>query len=573
MSLHLVRLLSRVAALLVMLAAVLSPRTAAADDGGEHEYDVVVYGGTAAGVTAAIAADRMGKSVALVCPDTHIGGMTVSGLGWTDSKNGNAVGGLSREFYHRVWQYYRDPAVWKQSTRDGYKDNGSQPGNPAMNDQQQVMWTFEPHAAEKVIDAWLDDSGVEVYRDHWLDRDSGVVVEDGTIRQIKMIDGTAFSAKVFIDAGYEGDLMAAAGVSHDIGRDARSDYDEALNGIRFEIKGVDRYYHGDAFIGISPYVRPGVPGSGFLPGVEGMMPEDEQLGDADDRLQSFNFRLCLTAQPNNRVQIEKPADYDEAEYELLLRLFDAGHPSSFTDQEMPNYKTDSNNRGVVSFDYVGGNFNEDEGWNYSEASYDKRREIYEDHKRYQMGLLWTLANNPRIPADQRQRNGRYGLAKDEFVDNDNWPDQMYVREARRLKGEFTMTAHHVRLNEEVPKPIGLGSYSLDSHVVRRVVVDDTIVAEGGFYEFWDKPYPIGYGSLVPRRDEMTNLLVPVTLSASHAAFGSIRMEPTYMILGHTSGVAAALAIDKDAAVQNLDYDALARTLREQGQLLVPSDMK
>lgn len=532
------------------------------------EYDIVIYGGTAAAVVAAIQADRMGLSAALVSPDRHLGGMTSSGLGWTDSKNGDAIGGLAREFYHRIWQHYQQPNAWKYTERAEYARRMiAQPGR-AVDDSQQVMWLFEPHVAEAVFDRWLADCGVAVHRDEWLDRQSGVEVRNRRIRLIRTLSGRQYAARVYIDATYEGDLMAAAGVSYRIGRDAVAEYDEPLNGIRFE-KPDARDFKDDAFIGIDPYVEPGDPTSGFIAGVEGEMPPGEREGGRDTRLQSFNFRLCLTTVEENRVPIDRPTQYDESDYELLLRLYEAGRPSGLTADKMPNAKTDSNNLGVMSFDFVGGNYSTSEGWNYSDADYDERRRIIQAHRDYQLGFLWTIMNHPRVPQQDREKWSRYGLAADEFADNGNWPYQLYVREARRMQGRAVMTQHHVQRKSgyEVADAIGLGSYSLDSHDVRRVVIDGQIRSEGGYYVSWHTPYPIALGAILPRREEVRNLVVPVTLSATHAAFGSIRMEPTYMILGQSAATVAAIATRGRLAVQDVPYDALRKRLLADGQRL------
>lgn len=531
-----------------------------------QEYDIVVYGGTAAGVVAAIEADRQQMRVALVSPDTHLGGLTSHGLGWTDSKQGKAIGGLAREFYHRVWRHYRDPAAWTRVDRETYARRvNAQPGR-TIDDEQEVMWTFEPHVAEKIFDDWLKETKVDVYRDEWLDRGpGGVTVHDKRIRQFRTLSGKTFAGKMFIDTTYEGDLMAAAGVTYRIGRDAASEFGEMYNGIFFELEG--KRNKDDKCDPISPYVVPGDPGSGFIAGIEGELPPNEKAGDADRRLQSFNLRLCLTDDPTNRMPINQPDNYNPADYELLLRLYELGHECGFSTQEMPNRKTDSNNHGVMSLDFVGGSFNMKEGWIYSEASYEKRREIAEAHRAYTHGLLYTIMNHPRVPAEARAKWSRWGLAADEFVDNGHWPRQIYVREARRMVGEMMMTMHHVDHKEPIPDPVGQGSYSLDSHVVRRVVVNGKIRNEGGFYSWRDVPYPVSYRALVPKRDEIQNLFAPVTLSATHVAFGSLRMEPTYMILAHSSATAAAIAIRENVAIQDVPYDILSRTLKEQGQVL------
>lgn len=541
--------------------------------GADEPYDLVIYGGTGAAVTAAVQARRMGRSVALVCPETHLGGLTTSGLGWTDSKNGSAIGGLAREFYHRIWQFYADPGVWTQEMRDVYlaRRIAAQPG-PAIDEPRQVMWTFEPHAAERVIEAWLAAEKVPVFRGEWLDREKGVIKHGAQIIAIRTLSGKIFRGRMFIDAGYEGDLMAAAGVRYRVGRDSAREFSEPLNGIRFPVQGVDRYYHG-AYAGVDPYVTAGKSGSGLLPGIESEWDGTRAafpLGEADpQRLQSFNYRLCLTREPKNRIPIARPDGYDERQFELLFRLFAAGEKPGFTTQAVPNRKTDSNAVGRMSGDFVGGSFSVAEGWTYSDASYERRRQVLDAHRRYQQGLFWTLQNHARIPAPVRQELAAWGLSRDEFAENDHWPYQLYVREARRMVGLTTVTQHHVQKKPgyAVSDPIGLGSYSLDSHVIRRIMVDGKIYDEGGFYVWWDKPYPIPYGCIVPQKSDAANLLVPITLSATHAAFGSIRMEPTYMILGQAAATAAVLALQSGVAVQEVDYTALAKRLTADGQRL------
>lgn len=535
------------------------------------KFDLVVYGGTAAAVSAAIQADRMGLRTALVSPDKHLGGMVSSGLGWVDSKDGRAVGGLAREFHKRVWRHYRKPESWTRSNRDEYQARvHAQPG-PTIDDKEEVMWTFEPHVAEQIFDDWLAETKVTVFRDEWLDRSpNGVSVEEGRIIGFHTLSGRRFEGAMFIDATYEGDLMAAAGVTYRVGRDAASEFNESLNGLYFKKPGM-MYADGaiKSYANVDPYVVPGDPESGLIKGIEGPLKPEENLGDPDGRLQSFNLRLCLTNDPSNRVAITPPPNYKESDYELLLRVYEGGTECGFSTQEMPNAKTDSNNHGSFSLDYVGGNYSVAEGWNYSEASYEHRARILQDHQDYTRGLLWTIMNNPRIPAEDRAKWSTWGLCADEFTDNDHWPHQVYVREARRMWGTTIMTQHHVQCvpGYEIADSIGLGSYSLDSHNIRRVIVEGKIRAEGGFYLFSKQVYPISYGAIIPKRGEVTNLLVPVTVSATHAAFGSIRMEPTYMILGQSAATAAALALRGKTSVQDVPYAELAERLSADGQVL------
>lgn len=537
--------------------------------------DIVVYGGTCSGITAAIQAKRMGKSVVLVCPEEHLGGLTISGLGWTDTKDTDCIGGMAREFYHRIWVYYNDPAAWVYQSRSSY--NPSWQAGPAIQDASETMWTFEPHAAEAVFEQWLAEAGVTVVRNRWLDRGPGGVVKAGNrITEIKTLahdedlgftPAETYTGKMFIDASYEGDLMASAGVSYRIGRDAKSEYNETLNGIYFKSSNLSP--SNSPYYGIDPYVVEGDSSSGFIAEIEDEFTDMSRIGQEDDRLQAFNFRMCLTDVAANRVPIPQPAGYDEAQYELLLRLYEAGQNPGFTTQRMPNLKCDNNNSGLMSLDWPGGNFSMEDGWVYSEATYTERMNYIQRQRNYQQGLLWTMLYHPRVPATIRASRTKWGLSKDEFADNENWPYFSYVREARRLEGEMVMTEHHVKMASgyAVTDSIGQGSYSLDSHVVRRVVIDGTIWDEGGFYLWWSDGYPISYRAILPKQQEAANLLVPVCVSASHAAFGSIRMEPTYMILGQSAATAAALAIDYEYDLQQVPYDLLRTQLLSDGQRL------
>lgn len=538
-------------------------------------YDIVVYGGTCSGITAAIQAHRMGKSVVLVCPEKHLGGLTISGLGWTDTKDTNCIGGMAREFYHRIWVYYNDPEAWVYQSRSSY--NVSWQAGAGIQDAAQTMWTFEPHAAEDVFEQWLTESGVTVVRNRWLDRDPGGVLKQGNrITAIKTLSydpdfgftaAETYTGKMFIDASYEGDLMASAGVSYRIGRDSNSEYNETLNGITFKSSNLSP--SNSSYKGIDPYVVPGDPTSGLIAQIEGEFTDRSQIGKGDHRLQSFNFRMCLTDVAANRAAIPKPAGYDEKDYELLFRLYEAGQDPGFTTQRMPNLKCDNNSSGLMSLDWPGGNFSIQDNWVYSEASYTDRMNYIRRQRNYQQGLLWTMLYHPRVPAAARASRVKWGLSKDEFSDNENWPYFSYVREARRLEGEMAMTEHHVKMASGylVSDSIGQGSYSLDSHVVRRVVIDGAIWDEGGFYLWWSNGYPISYRSILPRQQQAANLLVPVCLSASHAAFGSIRMEPTYMILGQSAATAAALAIDYGYDLQQVPYGLLRTQLLRDGQRL------
>ncbi len=524
-------------------------------DAPVHEADLIVYGGTSAGVVAAVQASRMGKSVILVGPDQHLGGLTSGGLGWTDSGNTDAIGGVAREFYHRVWQHYQQDDAWKWQSREEYGNTGQ--GTPAMDGDQRTMWIFEPHVAEQVFDEWVDEAGITVHRDRWLDRKDGVTKDGTRITEIRMLNGDTYRGKMFIDATYEGDLMAAAGVSYHVGREANSVYDEKWNGIQTGVLHHGHWFKSD----ISPYVIPGDPSSGLVPRISPDPPGEKGAGD--HRLQAYCYRMCLSNHPENRIPFPRPAGYDSTQYELLVRVFDSGWRETFNKFDpIPNHKTDTNNHGPFSTDNIGMNYD------YPEASYTRRAEILAEHRIYQQGLMYFLQNDPRVPEDVRADMAQWGLAADEFVDNNNWPHQIYVREARRMVGEYVMTEHETLGKREVPQPIGMGSYTLDSHNVQRYVKPDGFVQnEGDIGVHPGNPYRIAFGSILPKQEEATNLLVPVAVSASHIAFGSIRMEPVFMILGQSAATTAAMAMDAGEGVQEVDYPKLRERLVADGQRL------
>jgi hypothetical protein len=519
------------------------------------EYDIVIYGGTSAAVTAAVQAKRMGKSVAIVCPDRHLGGLSSGGLGWTDSGSKEVIGGLSREFYQRVYDHYQNSDAWKWQDREEYGNAGQ--GTPAIDGDARTMWIFEPHVAEEIFEAFVSENNIPVFRNEWLDRQSGVEMNGTRISTITTLSGKRYSAKVFIDATYEGDLLASAGISYHVGREAGDAYGETWNGVQVGTLHHKHWFASD----ISPYVVPGDPSSGLLPLVSGDAPGEK--GADDDRLQAYCFRMCLSSHPDNRVSFEKPEGYDPSQYELLVRVFEAGWRETFTKFDpIPNNKTDTNNHGPFSTDYIGMNYD------YPEASYERRAEIIEAHERYQKGLMYFIANDSRVPETVQTEMNRWGLAKDEFVDNGHWPHQIYVREARRMIGEYVMTEGDTLGSIDPPNSVGMGSYSLDSHNVQRYVKPDGFVQNEGDIGVKPKqPYKISYESIVPKKDECENLLVSVCVSSSHIAFGSIRMEPVFMILGQSAATAACQAIDQSSSVQEIDRKELRVRLLEDGQVL------
>lgn len=494
------------------------------------EADVVVYGGSAAGVSAACTSARLGKKAVVAEFGRHIGGLTSGGLGWTDIGNKAAIGGFSRDFYKRLGKHYGKPEAW----------------------------FFEPSVAEKELRALLDESKVPVKFNQRLAH----VKKDGAhISEITMEDGTIYRGKMFIDATYEGDLMAKAGVKYMVGREANERFDETINGVR------DKTPHHQFIVPVDPYTVPGDPKSGLLPFISAEPLGTPGAGDAS--VQAYNFRLCLTKNPENRRAIEPPPGYDAKQYELLGRYLDALKAADKKatlgmflkiDMVTPD-KTDINNNGAFSTDYIGKNYN------YPEADYATRESIWKEHENYIRGLLTFLATDPRVPEAMRLEMGQWGFPKDEFQDTGGWPHAMYVRESRRMLSDYVMSERVCRQVEKCEDAIGLGAYNMDSHNCRRIVRDGHVENEGDV-QIGVKPYPISYRSIVPKQAECENLFVPVCLSATHVAYGSIRMEPVFMIMGQSSATAACMAIDAKVPVQKVAYSVLREQLLKDGQVLV-----
>ncbi len=525
------------------------------------QYDVVIYGGTAAAVTAAIQAKQMGKTVIIVSPDTHLGGLSSGGLGFTDTGNKAVIGGLAREFYHRVYQHYQTPSAWQQERRDQFGNKGQ--GTVALDGENRTMWIFEPHVAEQVFEELIAEYKIPVVRNEWLNRKNGVKKNGSRIVSFKTLSGKTYTGRMFIDATYEGDLMATAGVSYHVGRESKAQYDEQWAGVQTGV--LHHKHHFDAVKErISPYWIPGDPTSGVLPRISTAPPGE--YGAADKKLQAYCFRLCMTDHKANRVPFPKPAGYDAKQYELLLRVFNAGWRETFQKfDRIPNHKTDTNNHGPFSSDNIGMNYD------YPETSYERRRAIIKEHEQYQKGMLWLMANDTRMPADVRAAVSQWGLARDEFKDNGNWPHQIYVREARRMIGAYVMTENELLKKRATPDSVGMGSYGMDSHNIQRYIVgagkDAYVQNEGDIGVSTNGPYQIAYGSLVPKKGQANNLLVPVAMSSSHIAYGSIRMEPVFMILGQSAATAAVLALDSKLAVQDVPYAKLRERLLQDKQVL------
>lgn len=520
-------------------------RTAPDPDG----HDVVVYGGTAAGVVCAIRLAQGGHRVLLVEPTDRIGGMTTCGLGATDVGNQAVVGGLAREFYRRLRRWYDDDAHWSQQARDSFKGRGQEAHSDAA-------WTFEPHVALAVLRGMLAETDVDLVMHTRVDLRGGAITQEGRITALRTTDGRLFRARLFVDASYEGDLMAQAGVRFRVGREANAEYGEQLNGVQVA-RAQKHQFEKD----VDPYRIPGDPSSGLLP----LMSADPlgEDGSADHRVQAYCLRLCTTDLPENRLPWPKPAGYRESDYEILLRNFEAGdHRVPWHRVAMPNRKTDTNNNFAISTDALG------MSWAWPEADWERRESLFAEHLTYTQGLCWTLANHPRVPKAVRDEFQTFGLCRDEFLETGGWPPQLYVREARRMVAAVVVSERHCRGELHADDPVGMGSYGMDSHNVQRYVdAKGHLRNEGDIQVHGFAPYGIPYRAIVPRREECTNLLVPVCVSATHIAYGSIRMEPVFMVLGHSAAVAADLALAADGVVQDVDYAVLAERLRAEGQVL------
>ena len=483
-----------------------------------ENYDICVYGGSSAGVIAAYTAARMHKTVILIEPGHHLGGLSSGGLGYTDIGNKYAIKGLSLDFYRRVGQHY---GKFEQ-------------------------WIFEPHVAEDIFQQYIREAKVHVMYGHAIRE---AVKTNGRINSISLDAGLEIQAKEFIDCSYEGDLMARAGVTYTVGREASALYKESYDGVQLR----DKHQFPD---GIDPYKVPGDPRSGLLWGISNR-PLDPD-GSGDTKVQSYNYRICLTNDPANRIAIGRPARYDAARYELLLRLLEkqpAKDLWSFLKFDLlPGHKTDINNNGPFSTDMIGMNYD------YPDADYAIRKKIADSHTDYVKGLLYFIGHDPRMPAQLRTKMLEWGYPKDEYTDNDHWTPQLYVREGRRMKGAYVMTQSNCEGKTVVEDGVGLAAYTMDSHNCQRIVKGGMVKNEGDVQIGGFPPYPISYRSLVPRAKECSNLLVPVCLSASHIAYGSIRMEPVFMELGQSSAIAASRAIDQQIAVQQVEAAWIRETL-------------
>jgi len=526
----------------------------------ENVFDICVYGESASGVMAAIQAARLGKNVVLISKNQHVGGLATSGLTATDMNRNDMVGGIAREFYQRIYAYYQDPTAWRNQDRDEFFIQSIRRTYRGKNDDRQMQWVYESRIAEKIMLDMLEEAGVKLWFNERLQFEDGIKKRGTRITAISMESGKTVNAKVFIDATYEGDLMAKAGVSYTVGRESNDTYNETLNGYRIN------YENGTDLSAIDPYIVEGDKSSGLLPYIDSEIPLGQ--GEADHRVQAYCYRMTLTDDPDNRIKIQKPDNYNPLWYEVLVRRIQQNPKLTLQDiitlTPMPNRKTDTNH-----LDFFGASYD------YAEANYNKRKEIEQLHKDYALGMLWLLEHDPRIPEHIRTEMSDWGLPKDEFEDTGNFPYHIYVREARRMIGEYVMVEKNVAKEnrEDAQHPVGVGSYALDCHYVSKVIDKEGKLRYEGTIFTPVIPYTISYYSLTPKKNECSNLLVPVCLSASHVAFSSIRMEPVYMVLGQSAAVAASMAIDKNTAVQDIIYDKLAEKLLELKQIIKPGNTK
>ncbi|SEW53464.1 FAD-dependent oxidoreductase [Chitinophaga arvensicola] len=507
---------------LLLIVATLSTGFAAKATAPPQQVDICVYGGTSAGVIAAYTAKKLNKTVVLISPEKQLGGLTTGGLGYTDIGNKSAITGISRDFYRKI------------GTRYGRFE----------------QWIFEPHVASQTFDQYIKAASLPILYEYQLDK---VEKSNGAITSVTITgkDTRTIRAKMFIDCSYEGDLMAKAGVSYTVGREANAQYNETYNGVQM------KQYH-QFPDGVDPYKVPGKPESGLLWGISPATLDAP--GTGDKKLQTYNFRICLSNVPENRIEIPQPADYKPEKYELLIRLLEKTNPKSLSAilkiDHMPNGKTDINNNGAFSTDMIG------ENYEYAEGDAATRKRIIQNHESYTKGLLYFIGHDPRVPEHLRKEMLQWGYPKDEYTNNGHWSPQLYVREVRRMVGEYVMTQANCEGKEKVTDGVGMAAYTMDSHNCQRVVVNGMVKNEGDVQVGGFGPYPVSYRSIIPKTGECSNLLVPVCLSATHIAYGSIRMEPVFMVLAQSAATAATVAINDGVSVQQTDVTKVQRILEQ-----------
>lgn len=517
-----------------------------------NQFDIVVYGGTAAGIVSAIQAAKMNKRVALIEPSAHIGGMSVEGLGGSDIDNHKefansaAIGGLSLEFYRRISKAYNREVAWGNAVKNQIKDP--------------ILWRFESSVAERVFNDWLKEYDIRIFLNHRLSETKNAVRKNGNkISHILTENGAVFQGKIFIDATIEGDLLAFAGVTTTTGRESNATYNETLNGIR------EVTTHAQFEVKVNPYRNPDDPASGLIPTIQ-----DEPLGTpgaGDKRVQAYCFRMCLTKNKDNQILFTQPEGYNRKQYEIYLRYLKAGGKLYTPVASLPNGKTDLGAWHDLSHNLYGMNFA------YPEGRYATRERILQEHKTFTQGLFYFLANDSavaQLDSALQKEWASWGLAKDEFTDNKGWPRQFYVRDARRMVSDYVITEHHVRKEDPVPveDPVGVAYWPTDVHSVRRIVKQGYAYNEGFVFggNYW-RPLPVSYRAMVPPAGECTNIITPTCLSSSHIAYGAIRLEWTFMVLGQSAGTAAALAIDENVSVQEVPYSSIRDRILKDGQVI------
>jgi hypothetical protein len=497
--------------------------------GQTPKFDLVVYGGTAGGVMTAISAARAGLTVALLEPSKHLGGMVTGGLSRTDFGKKEVIGGIALEFYQRAGKKYG----------------------------REIEWMPEPRIAEAILNEMIQEAKtITVLLNHRLKEQGGVKKQGARIVEITMENGARFQGAIFADASYEGDLLAQAKVDFTWGRESAAQYNESLAGVRPK----DRNHQFD--FPVSAYDE----NKKLLPEIQ-TGPRGE-IGAGDRKVQAYNYRMILTNDPDNRLPFAKPATYNAKRFELLARFLaefvkQKGRGPRMNEILLPaqvagKQKWDFNNRGPFSTDYIG------KSWDYPNASYKRRAEIWQEHKIYTQELFYFLVTDSRVPKETQAEIAQFGLAKDEFIDNDLWPYQLYVREARRMVGDYVVTQKDIQTELTKPDVIAMGSYNSDSHNVQRYFTPEGNAQNEGNMEVAVTPYQIPYRILLPKRAQATNLLVPVCFSASHVTYSTLRMEPQYMMIGQAAGVASKMALEKKTAVQDVDTKALSAKLHEQG---------
>jgi hypothetical protein len=499
---------------------------------GQQSFDLVVYGGTAGGVMTAVRGAREGLKVALLEPGKHLGGMATGGLSRTDFAKKEVLGGDALEFYWRVGRKYEI-------------------GRYA----QDVVWFYEPKVGEQVLREMLAEAKVQVFLNHRIREKTGLKKSGTALQSLTTENGVVFNGKVFADCSYEGDLLAESGVEYTWGRESSDQYGESLAGVR------DHTPKHQFLVKVSPYDA----NHKLLPEVD--PGPKAAAGSADKKVQAYNFRMILSEDPANSTPYPKPPGYDPKRYELMARLLEAetkqlGRAPIMHEvvliARIPNKKADINNQGAFSTDYIG------KSWDYPDGDYATKKRIWEDHVNYTKGYFYFLAHDPRVPPSLQKEVNSWGLAKDEFTDNQNWPHQLYIREARRMVGEYVMRQKDIQTDLSKPDVIGMGSYNSDSHNIQRLATTDGAVENEGDMQVGVTPYQMPYRMIVPKRNQATNLLVPVPFSATHVAYSTLRMEPQYMIIGQAAGVAAAMAIKSGKAVQDIDTAELSAKLKAQG---------